>query len=42
MKKKYADLEIALTYLLECDIVTFSTGDPQGENDLTDDDPFDD
>ncbi len=38
MKKKYANLEIALTYLLECDIVTFS----QGDNDLTGDDLFDD
>lgn len=42
MKKKYADLEINLTYLSECDIVTFSASDEQGENDLTGDDLFND
>lgn len=42
MKKKYADLEIALTYLSACDIVTFSASDEQGGNDLVDDDVFGD
>lgn len=40
MKKKYAGLEIVLTYLLECDIITFSASDAQGENDLVKDDVF--
>lgn len=42
MKNKYADLEITLTFLLECDIVTFSASDEQGGNDVTGDDVFDD
>ncbi len=42
MKKKYADLEVVLTYLSECDIITFSASDEQGKNDLTSDDLFDD
>ncbi len=42
MKKKYADLEITLTLLSGCDIVTFSAEDEQGSNDLTTDDIFGD
>ena len=42
MKKQYIDLEITLTFLLGCDVVTLSADDEQGGNDLTTDDIFGD